>query len=160
MRRGAWTLATLGLLGVICQAAMVIAGQARFRSGTDAVLVDVEVTSGGRPVAGLTAADFELTDSGVVQQVNVMSFADVPVSLLLVLDTSSSVDGERLARGRRKGCAAGPRQGGPGGPRHLQRPRGASGRVDVRLGRTREPEVTSRRPEPRRCPFETEPARR
>ncbi len=70
--------------------------QQRFRSGADAVLVDVQVMAGGQPVAGLTAADFELRDSGVRQEVEVVSFADVPISLLLALDVSSSVEGERL----------------------------------------------------------------
>ena len=70
--------------------------QDRFRTSTDAVLVDVQVLSGGKPVAGLTAADFELRDSGVRQQIQAVSFADVPISLLLALDVSSSVQGERL----------------------------------------------------------------
>lgn len=70
------------------------AQQARFRSRTDAVLVDVQVTERGQPVRGLTARDFELKDSGVRQEVDVLSFADVPVSLLLALDLSDSVAGE------------------------------------------------------------------
>ena len=74
------------------------AAQNRFRSSTDAVLVDVQVLSGGKPVVGLTAADFELKDSGVRQEIQVASFADVPISLLLALDVSASVEGNRLAR--------------------------------------------------------------
>ena len=72
--------------------------QQRFRSSTDAVLVDVQVLAGGKPVSGLTAADFELKDSGVRQDIQVASFADVPISLLLALDVSASVEGERLER--------------------------------------------------------------
>ena len=72
--------------------------QQRFRSSTDAVLVDVQVLAGGKPVTGLTAADFELKDSGVRQDIQVASFADVPISLLLALDVSASVEGERLER--------------------------------------------------------------
>ena len=90
-------LVTVGVaLGAVAIASVVPETQPRFRSGTDAVLVDVQVTAGGQPVVGLTAADFEVRDSGVRQQVDVVSFADVPISLLLALDVSSSVEGERL----------------------------------------------------------------
>lgn len=86
---------------LVCVAAWLASGagqpaqQPTFRSGTEAVIVDVQVTLGGKPVTGLTAADFELRDSGVRQDVQVVSFADVPISLLLALDISSSVS-ERL----------------------------------------------------------------
>ncbi|HEY0874865.1 MAG TPA: VWA domain-containing protein [Vicinamibacterales bacterium] len=74
------------------------AQQARYRSTTEAVLVDVAVTSGGTPVTGLTARNFELKDMDVKQQIEIVSFADVPISLLLVLDVSSSVTGDRLSQ--------------------------------------------------------------
>ena len=70
----------------------------RFRSGIDAVRVDVLVQDGRRPIVGLTAADFELRDSGVLQQVETVVIGDVPLSMLLVLDTSTSVEGPALAR--------------------------------------------------------------
>ena len=70
---------------------------ARFRSGVDAVRVDVLARQGNRPIAGLTAADFELRDSGVVQEVRAVSAENAPVTLLLALDTSTSVQGEMLA---------------------------------------------------------------
>ena len=69
---------------------------ARFRSGAEVVLVDVEVTRNGRPVTGLTAADFELTDSGVRQAVQAASLADRPLGIVLALDVSASVRGEPL----------------------------------------------------------------
>jgi VWFA-related protein len=70
--------------------------QQTFRSGVDAVRVDALVLDGNRPVAGLTAADFELWDSGVPQQVASATFEDVPLSLMLALDASSSVRGAPL----------------------------------------------------------------
>ena len=45
---------------------------------------------------GLTAADFELRDSKVLQQIEAVSIEDVPVTLFLALDTSSSVKGQML----------------------------------------------------------------
>jgi Ca-activated chloride channel family protein len=67
-----------------------------FRSGVDAVRVDVLAMEGGRSIAGLTAADFELRDSGVVQRIDVAAFEDVPLSVMLVLDASASVRGQPL----------------------------------------------------------------
>lgn len=68
----------------------------RFRSSADAVRVDVQVRQGSTPIAGLTAADFELRDSKVPQQIQAVAIEDVPVTLLLALDTSSSVKGKML----------------------------------------------------------------
>ena len=70
----------------------------RFRTATEAVRVDVLVLDGSRPVSGLTAGDFVLTDSGVTQQVDVLSMDDLPVSVMLALDTSTSVTGTTLDR--------------------------------------------------------------
>jgi hypothetical protein len=81
----------------------------RFRSSAQAVLVDVQVLEGNVPVAGLTAADFELRDSGVAQKIEAVTFEDVPVSLMLALDVSGSVKGaplEHLKEAARAAAAA------------------------------------------------------
>src|ERR1700745_4016718 len=65
-------------------------------TGVEVVTVDVSVTRADAPVRGLTADDFLVTDSGVRQQIETVTAAQVPVSLTLVLDTSGSVAGERL----------------------------------------------------------------
>ena len=67
-----------------------------FRSGIDVVSVDVLVTDGSRTITGLRREDFALSDSGVPQEIDSVSVDTVPVSLLLALDTSNSVDGPML----------------------------------------------------------------
>ncbi len=81
---------------LVALVAMLVPPQTVFRSGVDAVRVDVLVTRGGRPVAGLTASDFELRDSGVRQQIEAVALEDVPLHLLLALDMSASMAGEPL----------------------------------------------------------------
>ncbi len=81
---------------LVVLAAVVAAQQPIFKAGVDAVRVDVLATSGKRPITGLTAGDFELLDSGVRQQIDAISLEDVPLNLLLALDTSSSVRGKPL----------------------------------------------------------------
>ena len=71
---------------------IVMASQT-FSSRTIGVRVDVLVTEGGKPVAGLTARDFEVRDNGVPQRVDVVDIADVPVNAVLALDTSASIAG-------------------------------------------------------------------
>jgi VWFA-related protein len=68
-----------------------------FRSAVDAVRVDVLVTNGRTPIAGLTAADFEVTDNDVAQRISVVSMEEVPISLMLAADVSTSMAGRRLA---------------------------------------------------------------
>jgi len=68
-----------------------------FRTRTETVRVDVLVTERGVPVRGLTADDFELLDSGVRQRVELISHEPLPLALILALDVSESVEGNRLA---------------------------------------------------------------
>lgn len=68
----------------------------RFKTTAEAVRVDVLVTEGNRPVAGLTAADFDLEDRGVTQRIDSIAFEDVPLSVMIALDTSDSLTGPAL----------------------------------------------------------------
>ena len=79
---------------IAAQAASV--PQTTFRSGVEVVELDVSVTRGGVPVAGLTARDFALTDNGTAQEVQSVTLERLPLSITMVLDTSQSVAGERL----------------------------------------------------------------
>ena len=79
------------------QGAQDSAQTARFKSRAAAVRVDALVTSGRRPVTGLTAANFELRDNGVVQTITDVHHETLPLNIICVLDLSGSVAGEPLA---------------------------------------------------------------
>lgn len=91
-----------GGLGVVLLAGGLAASAVRaqappvFRVGVENVNLDVLVTRGGRPVEGLTAADFAVTDNGVPQKVEVVERQGTAVDAILALDASTSVRGERL----------------------------------------------------------------
>lgn len=68
-----------------------------FRVSTEAVQVDVFVGENERAVQGLVASDFELYDDGELRKVDSMTLAEVPLNVVLVLDTSESVKGETIA---------------------------------------------------------------
>lgn len=79
-------------------AAVLLAQAATFKSGVDAVSVDVSVRDGSKVVTGLRAADFELFDNGVPQDVADVSFGRLPIDVTLALDVSFSVAGALLER--------------------------------------------------------------
>jgi VWFA-related protein len=74
-----------------------------FTSSVDGVRVDVLVTDNGRPVTGLTTADFELRDNGVRQEVSLESQRDLPLGVVLTLDFSASLRPADLEALRRAG---------------------------------------------------------
>ncbi len=84
--------------GLVVGAAVAVSSQApQFRSSVEAVRVDVSVMRGTTPVSGLTVANFGLTDAGVPQSITGVSVDTVPLKITLVLDTSGSLAGERMA---------------------------------------------------------------
>ena len=70
--------------------------QAVFSARVTNVRVDALVTDGRQVLPGLQPADFEVLDNGVVQQVDLMAAERVPLNVVLALDMSGSVTGERL----------------------------------------------------------------
>jgi VWFA-related protein len=76
-----------------------------FSSRVESVRVDVLVTDRGQPVLGLKPADFELLDNGVAQQVDLVSYEQIPLNVVLALDMSDSVAGDRLEHLRAAGAA-------------------------------------------------------
>lgn len=67
-----------------------------FRAQTELVRLDVSVTRSDRPVGGLTAADFVVTDDGVEQAVESLTVEQAPLRVQIAFDASSSVSGRRL----------------------------------------------------------------
>jgi Ca-activated chloride channel family protein len=67
-----------------------------FRAGVDVVRIDASVMNGLNPVTGLTAKNFVVTDNGVPQILDSVSLDRVPLNLVLLLDTSGSLAGDRL----------------------------------------------------------------
>lgn len=84
----------------------VHAQQPTFSTRLEAVRVDVLVTQDGRIVRGLTPDQFEVIDNGVQQRVDLASFEDLPIDLVLAFDMSGSVSGDRLDHLRDAGRAA------------------------------------------------------
>jgi Ca-activated chloride channel homolog len=80
----------------LCVYVSLDAGQRpSFRSTIDLVMLSVTVTGpGGRYVTDLTADDFQVLEDNRQQEVAYFSPATVPLSVSLVLDTSSSMDEE------------------------------------------------------------------
>jgi VWFA-related protein len=86
-------------LAAAISAAAVVTGAAQqptFSSRVEAVRVDVLVKDRGQIVRGLEPQDFEVRDEGVLQEVDLVRLEQVPLNVILGLDASDSVNGERL----------------------------------------------------------------
>lgn len=85
------------VLGILAAATAVASLSARqqpvFKSGVDVVRIDASVMNGRSAVGGLTKNHFVITDNGVPQMIDSVSLDRVPLSLMLVLDTSESLLG-------------------------------------------------------------------
>lgn len=77
-------------------AAVLDAAQPTFKGRVDAVRIDVSVMHGGQPVHGLTASDFVVLDNGAAQRIEQVSGERSPVSVVMALDVSGSVAGDKL----------------------------------------------------------------
>ena len=96
-------LAIAAALVLLAGAAGLARQSPAFTSKIEAVRVDVLVTEDGQPVRGLGPSDFEILDNGVPQRVELVSFDQVPLNVILALDMSDSVAGERLDQLRAAG---------------------------------------------------------
>jgi VWFA-related protein len=82
---------TLTPFAVVAVSVVAISAQQPvFRSTQRSVTVNVAVTRGNNPVAGLQLNDFHITDNGVAQKVDTVGFEAVPIDVSLFLDNSGS----------------------------------------------------------------------
>jgi Ca-activated chloride channel homolog len=85
---------SLALAGAV---ALQARQQPSFRAAIDLVMLNVAVTGpGGRYVADLSGDDFQVLEDSQPQEIAYFSPANVPLSVSLVLDTSSSMDGQMV----------------------------------------------------------------
>jgi Ca-activated chloride channel family protein len=82
--------------------------QPQFKAGVEAVYLDVTVVApDGSIVRGLTKNDFAIYDEGVLQETTVFSDEPAPISVGVLIDTSGSMTGERIAAAIRAAGALG-----------------------------------------------------
>lgn len=67
-------------------------------TAVEMVSVDVSVIRDGRAVPGLDAGQFEVKDEGVRREVELAASGDAPLQVLIALDASESVGGDRVRR--------------------------------------------------------------
>jgi Ca-activated chloride channel homolog len=73
----------------------------RFKATIDTVQVSVTVTdANGRLITGLSQDDFEILEDGASQPITVFTDERVPLSLGVLLDSSDSMRGQRIADAR------------------------------------------------------------
>jgi VWFA-related protein len=84
-------------LFIACAIAAPIVQPLVFKTRTDLVRIDALVEDNGRAITTLSAHDFLVTDNGVEQRVSAAGAVEA-VSLVVLLDVSGSMSGERLAK--------------------------------------------------------------
>jgi VWFA-related protein len=72
--------------------------RAVYSARVEAIRVDALVTDKGKTVRDLGAGDFDVSDNGVPQQVDLVSFDQIPLNVVMALDMSSSLTQERLVQ--------------------------------------------------------------
>lgn len=100
MKIPAAVVAGAAALGLLTRAIASSAApqQQTFRTGVELVKLDVSVLRGGQPVRGLAKDDFVIDDSGARQSVDsVTEGQDLPINVVMALDVSGSVSGDKLA---------------------------------------------------------------
>jgi VWFA-related protein len=88
------------LLGLLAPLVRAQDSTPTFHAGVSDVRVDVQAVAGSAPIEGLKRNDFAVFDSGMVQPITYFGHESEPVSLVLLLDVSGSMQKslEEIAR--------------------------------------------------------------
>ena len=98
----------LVVTALLASVTMAAGRQPLFRSGVEAVYLDVTVQApDGSIVRGLAKEDFVIYDEEAPQEVAVFSAEPAPISVGVLIDTSGSMSGERMAAAIRAADALG-----------------------------------------------------
>jgi Ca-activated chloride channel family protein len=93
---------------LLAPAAIAAGRQPQFKSGVDVVYLDVTVQApDGSIVRGLAKDDFLIYDEEAPQEVAIFSAEPAPISVGVLIDTSGSMAGERMASAIRAADALG-----------------------------------------------------
>jgi hypothetical protein len=76
-------------VAVVSAFGTIAAQQQTFRSGADAVLVDVSVMAHNQPVISLDRTDFVLTDNGVAQEIDDVGVVKLPIDVSVLVETGN-----------------------------------------------------------------------
>jgi Ca-activated chloride channel family protein len=102
------TIAAVLALAIAGLASIAAQQPQPFRSGIDAVYLDVTVMDrSGAIVEGLTKDDFTIFDEDVEHEVAIFSDEPAPISIGVLIDTSKSMTGERIQAAVRGAAAVG-----------------------------------------------------
>jgi Ca-activated chloride channel family protein len=90
----AWVRAVPALTLLALWQSPATAQQPTFKSATELVSLNVSVTGqDAKPVAGLTAEQFQVFEDGVLQEVKFFAPGEMPLDVIILLDTSASMTG-------------------------------------------------------------------
>jgi Ca-activated chloride channel family protein len=98
----------LFVIAVLAPVTIAAGRQPLFKSGVEVVYLDVTVQApDGSIVRGLTKNDFLIYDEEALQEVAIFSAEPAPISVGVLIDTSGSMTGERMASATRAADALG-----------------------------------------------------
>ena len=89
-------LPTIALIIATGSVSQVAPARLQFRADVEIVQVDVFVTRGSQAVTDLKSREFEVYDNGVSQEVQLLERESIPLTAVLVLDSSASLAGRKL----------------------------------------------------------------
>ncbi len=99
---------SLLVTALLASVTMAAGRQPQFKSGVEVVYLDVTVQApDGLIVRGLSKDDFLIEDEDVAQEVAIFSAEPAPISVGVLIDTSGSMAGERMASAIRAADALG-----------------------------------------------------